>query len=246
MDVVERSADSQFDETFAFFGILWLLVAWIQASLIKTIKAWHRNFNLVSTLPFVLHICSSFYIINIDYTNHTPIPQLLLNMFCLDSIVCFVVALFHAKRNDYVGHKDAMFRSFLYSIEGAGTIRTVATIQAFLGLGPDICRDIGHDFETSCIYSYTWRLLLTRYLSLIYLGIYVVHKKNINFTHSFFMELIWFSIISVFLLNPMRMSTINLYLQDHPFTVITVFLSIAAVMKVFILQRSKVIKNPNF
>ena len=254
--VIKHSEERHFDESLvyrtdqskenvdfafglhAFFGILWILVGWVQMFILPKFKFWHRKFGIVAIISFILHMASSFYIVYVNYMKHTPIPRLLLYMFGLDSIVCFAISFLYARRDDYMGHRDAMFRSFVYSIEGAGTIRTIATFQEFLGFGPDACRVRGYGVGTSCLYSYTWRLLLTRYLSVVYLGIYTTHKNNSNFTRSFFMELIWFSMIAALLLNPTRVAAIDLFFQDYPFTATPAFLSIVTIMKGLILHKS--------
>ena len=222
----------------AFGGLFWLLTAWIQMSLLKTSKKWHRTFGFVAIAAFILHMFAALNNLYFNYMRHTPLPRLMLGLTTVDSIICMVTAMIRVRRKDYQGHRDAMLRCFLYSIEGAGTIRTVATLQAFLGLGPTECQMLANGFSTNCMYSYTWRLLFTRYLSLGYLGLYTVHRDNKNYTRSFLIEFLCWSLISVCLLNPMRMEKIDLMCQLFPYHTISTFLGTFTIARVLILRAS--------
>jgi len=222
----------------AFAGLLWLSTGWVQMSLLKTSKAWHRMFGIVAISSFSLHMVASLNNLYFNYMKHTPLPRLLLLMACVDSILCMTTAIIRARRKDYTGHRDAMIRCFVYSIEGAGTIRTVATVQAFLGMGPTDCQILWNGTSTHCLYSYTWRLLLTRYLSLAYLGLYTTHRNNNNFTKAFFMELVWWSLISGCFLSHTHMFTIDLMFQRYPGVTIPTFLLITMFVRAFIVNKS--------
>lgn len=223
----------------AFSGLFWLLTAWVQMSLLKTSKTLHRMFGVVAIISFSMHMVASLYNLYFDYMKHRPLPRLLLAMACMDSIICMVTAITQARRKDLAGHRDAMIRCFIYSIEGAGTIRTIASLQAFLGLGPTECQILWNGTATHCLYSYTWRLILTRYLSMSYLGLYTVHRNNKNFTRSFLLELLWFSLISVCLMNSRRMTAIDAILQLCPVLAAPAALATLALVRVVVARESR-------
>ena len=234
-----KGVDSAFG-FHAFSGLLWILTAWVQMSLLKTSKRWHRIFGMFAIVSFVMHMAGSLNNLYFDYMKHTPLPKWLLAMACMDSIVSMVAAMMHAKRKNFAGHRDAMIRCFIYSIEGAGTIRTVGTLQAFLGLGPTDCQVFWNGTASNCLYSYTWRLLLTRYLSLSYLGLYTIHRNEKHFLKNYLLEVLWFSLLSTFLLNSKRMMMVDMVFQAHPIVTIPAFFIIITGVRIILLRREQI------
>ena len=234
-----KGVDSAFG-FHAFSGLLWILTAWVQMSLLKTSKRWHRIFGMFAIVTFGMHMAGSLNNLYFDYMKHTPLPKLLLAMACMDSIVSMVAAMMHAKRKNFAGHRDAMIRCFIYSIEGAGTIRTVGTLQAFLGLGPTDCQVFWNGTASNCLYSYTWRLLLTRYLSLSYLGLYTIHRNEKHVLKNYLLEVLWFSLLSTFLLNSKRMMMVDMVFQAHPIVTIPAFFIIITGVRIILLRRDQI------
>merc|ERR1719228_976215 len=167
---------------------------------------------------------------------HTLLPRLLFLMTLMDSIISMIMAIIRARNKDIQGHTDAMIRCFLYSIEGAGTIRTMATFQAFFSFGPTDCQIDNDGLATKCMYSYVWRLIFTRYLSLAYLGLYNIQRNNKNHKRGFVTELTWFSVIAVCLVKSTRMTSINLMFQLYPYLALPFFLIGVSIARIGILN----------
>ena len=91
------------------------------------------------------------------------------------------------------------------------------------------------------MYSYTWRLILTRFLRMSYLGLYTVYRNNKNFTRSFLIELLWFSLLSVCLLNNRRMTAIDLIVQLYPVLAVPAFLGLLAFVRIFVVRESRLL-----
>ena len=86
-------------------------------------------------------------------------------------------------------HGDYMFRCFIYSIEGAGTIRTVAYLLWLFGLGPTFCQSANGAIATLCVAPYVLRLICIRLLSLYWIFCYAKMKNNPSFTKGCILEL---------------------------------------------------------
>ena len=200
----------------AFTGLLWILTAWVQMYFLKDSKAWHIMFGVFAILSFSLHMMASLYNLYFDIMQHRPLSRLMLFMICMDSIICMVTAMIRARRKDLPGHMDAMIRCFIYSIEGSGTIRWIAHLQAVLGLGPTSCQNLLNGVYTNCMYSYCWRLIITRYLSLYFLGLYTVNRNNKTVFRSFYLEFLYVTLIATFLYDPDRMRATDLMLKSNP------------------------------
>ena len=222
----------------AIAGLLWLLAGWIQMSSLKTSKAWHRTFGVFAIFTFILHMMASMNNLYFNSMKHSPLPRLHLFMIVIDSIVCMIIAMIRARKKDYAGHRDAMVRCFVYSIEGAGTIRTVAHFQAFAGMHVTDCQILWNGTSTNCLYGYMWRLIFTRFLSMFYLGLYTVHRNNYNFTKAFFMELVCLSLISVCFIPQRSMVTVDLMFQLYPELTVPFFVLVTVFARAFILRKS--------
>ena len=222
----------------AFCGLLWILTAWVQVYFLKNSQVWHKMFGKVAILSFILHMMASLNNLYFDYMKHRLLPRLLLLMICMNSMICMVTAIIRVRRKDITGHKDAMMRCFIYSIEGAGTIRWIANIQELLGLGPTSCHNLLNGFSTSCTYSYCWRLIFTRYLSMYFLWLYTNHRNSEKFSRSFYLELVWVTVISVVLYDHDRLSNVDMMLQSNPSFVIPLLVSICTLVKIAIFRVS--------
>eukprot|EP00092_Neocalanus_flemingeri_P014056 GFUD01015164.1.p1 GENE.GFUD01015164.1~~GFUD01015164.1.p1 ORF type:complete len:369 (+),score=18.85 GFUD01015164.1:63-1109(+) len=219
----------------AFGGLFWILTAWVQIYFLKNSKAWHRAFGVVAILSFVLHMLASIYNLYFDYMKHRPLPRLMLFMICMDSIICMVTSIVRAMRKDITGHRDAMMRCFIYSIEGSGTIRWIANLQELLGVGPTNCQNQWNGLATNCMYSYCWRLMITRCLSMYFLGLFTVQRNSKTFARRFYLELLWSTLIAVFLYNPQRMKTFDMMLQSNADFAIPLIISIGTFVRITIL-----------
>merc|ERR1712079_542342 len=142
----------------------------------------HRRFGHFATLIFACHICASLNNIVFDEAKHVPISKILLMTPVVQGTVCMVHAIERVIHHDNDGHKDYAFLAFLFSIEGAGTIRTVAHVQSmfakFLYLpehfgGPHICQAQFQGKATECVFGYCIPLVLTRVLTLYFISVYM-------------------------------------------------------------------------
>ena len=181
----------------AFFGLLWVLSCYLQMGPIRNMSVWlHQRFGYLAITAFVCHMLASFNTLIFDEAQHQPLAKVMLGNVVLVSSTYMVLAIKAVKNKDIRGHTDYAVRSFLYSIEGAGTIRTVASIQGLLSpvlpqilIGPAECQNIHLGQATQCIGEYATRLLLTRLLTLYYIGHYTRMKGAANYAKVIILEL---------------------------------------------------------
>jgi len=76
-------------------------------------------------------------------------------------------AIREAINGNHKEHRVLMVRAFISSLDGAGTIRTVANIQMVLGYGPIFCQCDYGKVGGHCDWTYTWRLMWITVLRLV-------------------------------------------------------------------------------
>ena len=101
-----------------------------------------------------------------------------------------VLGIQSIRRGDLSQHIDRMFRCFIYSIEGAGTIRTVGYLLWLAGLGPTFCQSANGATATHCVAPYVLQLVCIRLLSMYWIGCYARMRACPDFTKSFLVELV--------------------------------------------------------
>jgi len=184
----EASLDTGFSY-HAFFGLLWLLVAFIQMGpLTKNIKL-HRTFGYVIQFAFWGHLIASVSLLILDTQQHHWLPIFLLMSPVIRGSFCMIMGVHKARTGCLEQHGDYMFRCFIYSIEGAGTIRTVAYLLWLVGLGPTFCQSANGATATLCVAPYVLRLICIRLLSLYWIFCYAKMKNKPSFTKGCILEL---------------------------------------------------------
>merc|ERR1712190_673015 len=107
-----------------------------------------------------------------DIAQHRVFTKVMLASVVTISSTYFVQAIKFARAKKHQLHTDCMVRCFLYSIEGAGTIRTVGWFMWLGGYGPTMCQAEHAATATQCFWPYVSRLLCIRVLTVYWLGIY--------------------------------------------------------------------------
>jgi len=175
----------------AFFGLLWLCFGAFQMiNFDYSSPNLHKHMGKVATLVFLGHMAAAAYNLYTDALNHTWVNKVLLSVDLYDGFYYMVRGLMdiYGKKNDWrVAHKDHMFLAFISSIEGAGTIRTIANfhwlleiaglpsnsfLYKILGTGLGKCQATYRTVGTVCEVPYSFRLLWVRFLSNCYVSIY--------------------------------------------------------------------------
>ena len=180
-----------------------------------------------------MHMLAAVNNICFDYHQHQPLSKLLLILICVDSIVCIIVGTIRASAGDINGHIDAMVACYIFSTEGAGTIRVIANTQEIFGLGPTNCPL--QAAECSYTYSYCWRLLWTRALSIYYLFLHTVTRNDKNLMMSFLVDFTTTSFYFWLFSNEQRLHSINRMLQVNTSLFFSVLISARALMRMFVL-----------
>ncbi len=175
----------------AFFGLLWLLMVFVQMVPLATkFQRGHKIFGYLIQFSFVGHLAAAVSLLLIDTQHHHWLPKFMLMSPVLSSITYMFLGIQSIRRGDVSKHIDQMFRCFIYSIEGAGTIRTVEFFLWLAGQGPTFCQSTHGATATHCVTPYVLRLLCTRFLSLYWIGCYARMRGNSVFTKSFLLELV--------------------------------------------------------
>ena len=110
----------------AFFALLWVVVGYAQMVVFEPSRARHATFSRVAFLSFGCHIAAALGILWYDSPRSTALNKLKLLEVTVTSSACFARALQHAFAGRRRAHRQWMVTCFILSIEGAGTIRTVA------------------------------------------------------------------------------------------------------------------------
>lgn len=174
---LEYPASPKIDRAFlphAVCGLLWILAAYLHVCCSHQLRNFisKRMLAYFACLAFVLHMVCSLRTLILDPMQHHVLPWTLLLSNVTVSTAYFLLGTWAASKRHVSAHKDAMIKCFLYSIEGAGTIRTVGSIMHFFGAGPTMCQQMNEGLAASCVFPYVQRLIGIRSLTTFYLGIY--------------------------------------------------------------------------
>lgn len=158
----------------AVCGLLWILGAYLHVCCSHQLRnvVSKRMLSYFACLAFILHMVCSLRTLILDPMQHHVLPWTILLSNLTVSTAYFVLGAWAASQHDMSAHKDAMMKCFLYSIEGAGTIRTVGLIMHCIGIGPTMCQQKHKGLATDCVFPYLQRLIGIRSLTTVYLGIY--------------------------------------------------------------------------
>lgn len=180
----------------AAFGLLWLLVAFVQMGPLRRLSlAMHRKFGLVAILVFCGHMLAAINNLIFDEAKHHWINRTGLGSLTFLSTAYMLLSMKAIWEGRISEHQDYAIRCFLYSIEGAGTIRQVAYMQWIaspyvpsLFSGPGECQSIYSGEATHCVEQYFVRGLFVRLLTFYYICVYTTYKKESNYSQVFFKE----------------------------------------------------------
>jgi len=177
------------DRSFALHaacGLLWLLVAFAQMVLVRRYKVvWHRKYGYAAIFVFFMHTAACLNVLFADEAKHHPLSKTLLMSAAFSSIIHMLRSIRGAVCGDVVGHEANSVVAFLYSIEGAGTIRTVQHLQLLFKsvlpsvfCGPGDCQAHHNGEAGQCVASYCVRLVLTRVMTYYWIGMYARYTKT--------------------------------------------------------------------
>ena len=239
----EESWSADIDPVFwlhASAGILWMVTAWVNIYLLQDNKALHRKFGAATILAFCLHTIAALRNLHFNIARNSLLPRLFLVGSLIDSTISIIIAMNRAKRRDIQGHRDAMVQGFIYSLEGAGTIRTVGYLQIAQGFGPTHCKDVVTAAYSggTCIYSYFWRMVLTRFLSLFYLGVFLCRycgpRKKEKMLKGC-LELLFMVFTAIYCYDPVRLASIDNMIELYPCIAVPLFIVGAVCFRICVL-----------
>merc|ERR1711948_180815 len=141
------------------------------------IKGWggassHCKAGYVTSLAFLAHMTFALNVLCQDIVKNPMMVKLMLASVVTISSTYFFQAMKFALAKQTQLHTDCMVRCFLYSIEGAGTIRTVGWIMWLGGYGPTFCQAQHGAMKAQCFWPEVSRLLCIRVLTVYWLGYY--------------------------------------------------------------------------
>merc|ERR1719229_1485704 len=119
----------------------------------------HKVFGRLTGVAFLLHTVGALSLLYEDVEGHSPLNKLILASSLMGTSYKFIVAMCHAIKGKINEHRLWMTNAYLSSLDGAGTIRTVAAIQMLFGYGPIACQIEYGQVGDNCDWTYTWRLL---------------------------------------------------------------------------------------
>jgi len=178
----------------ALFGITWLFVGTVQMVLYSPERhgnKWggpnakiHKWFGKVAALALFFHLGTACSLLFADTLQHTWMNKLALAMDLATPVSLAwmgMEAILFRKKKNISKHIDCMVRCFIHSIEGAGTIRTVHILQMICGdFGPAkfIAQFTSVSSTEQGQWEYLLRMFLIRWLSNVYIAIYVYYIRN--------------------------------------------------------------------
>lgn len=164
----------------AVCGLLWILVAFAQMVLVRRYKVvWHRKYGYATIFVFFMHMAACLNVLLADEAKHHPLSKTLLMSSAFLSTIHMLRGTRGAISGDVAGHEANSVVAFLYSIEGAGTIRTVQHVQLLFKpvlpsvfCGPGDCQALHNGEAGKCVVSYCVRLILVRVMTYYWIGMY--------------------------------------------------------------------------
>lgn len=153
------------------FGLTWVIVGHI--TLVYS-YSWgataHRRMGYAAFFCFAMYMGVALYTLWVDVVKHQPLSRILLLLNPVMSWRFMLGAIAAIKHGDVKEHKNLMLRVYLYSTEGAGTIRQVEHFMLTLGTGPSSCQSRDNSYARYCVWPYVVRLFLMRMLTLYHLA----------------------------------------------------------------------------
>jgi len=141
----------------ALFALLWITMAYVEMCFLSGSR--HRLFGYLTAGALLLHSMASLLNLYEDIERHSLLNRLFLLLSLCSTVHRFVCAVAEAVRGNYSAHRVLMVRAFLSSLDGAGTIRTVAAVQMLFGFGPIHCECDHGEVGGHCDWTYCFRLL---------------------------------------------------------------------------------------
>lgn len=186
----------------AVCGLLWIMVAYAQMVLVRRYKiAWHKKYGYGVLLVFFMHMGACLNSLFTDEAKHHPVSKALLLSSAFSATTHMLRGIRDVIRKDVEGHEIHSMIAFLYSIEGAGTIRTIQHLQLFFKFvlppvfhGPSDCQSLFNGEAAQCVAVYCVRLLLVRVMTHYWIGMYARCTKT---RRSFVVSTLFESILTV-------------------------------------------------
>jgi len=178
----------------ALFGILWLFLGTVQMVVYspeRNNNIWggpkakiHKWFGKIAALALFFHLGTACSLLFADTLQHTWMNKLALAMDLATPISLAwmgMESILFRKKKNITKHIDCMVRCFIHSIEGAGTIRTIHILQMVCGdFGPAkfIAKFTSVSSTEQGQWEYLLRMFLIRWLSNVYIAIYVYYIRK--------------------------------------------------------------------
>jgi len=174
-------------------GMVWLVCAYIQIVHTRRMgRRAHKIFGYISMLAFLSHVGASCFTLYTDVVRHKTLPRMLLIGSSFSSVNYMVQAMCLTRKRPQgwvTKHKDLIFLCFIYSIQGAGTIRAIAQVQMWLHCGPVVCQAAHGGMATECMWAYTFRMFWISVYTMYIRAIYVKLSKDTDLTVDFLRDL---------------------------------------------------------
>jgi len=132
----------------------------------------HRIFGYLTVAVLALHTTGALLILYEDVEGHTLLNKALLLSSLASTVYNVAGSIKEAVNKNFTAHRIMMVQAFISSLDGAGTIRTVAQIQMMLGYGPIWCQCEYGSVRGNCDWTYTWRLMWIIVLRLLQQAVY--------------------------------------------------------------------------
>lgn len=190
--------DSAFGQ-HAFYACLWVLLAFLQMVPVRKMSVkLHGYFGYLALGSFAMHVWAAYNNLYFDDGQHVLANRVFLGGVNVLTTFYMILSIKAARERDKSGHADYAMMCFLYSIEGAGTIRQVKNLAAYafrmlrlwnvepahwptisLFLGSLYCqRPYQGVTGMNCAAAYFLELFFTRVTTLIYICLYSASKKK--------------------------------------------------------------------
>lgn len=198
-------AGSAEDKAFglhALCAIMWMVFGYIQMVWTPRFRTksrlLHKIFGYVSLCVYLCHCMGALNIWSTDHEQHSFLNRCCLFMAFLGPFIMVFEGMKPAliarlngtsmKAKKFFDHRYIMCQAWIFSLNGAGTIRTIAIIESNLNYGSVMCQvKYGTIGAGGCDWTYTWRMMFAHGFTLIQRAMYIKIKRS-HFDSEFLKE----------------------------------------------------------
>ena len=120
----------------AVLALLWITAAYINVVHIKIGTVYHKIFGYITFMIFLFHAIAGYHLVYQDIEQHSYLNICILLYSMTRTTKLMLRAINAARRGNIEEHQTLMVHTFIASLDGAGTIRTVGFVQTLFGVGP--------------------------------------------------------------------------------------------------------------